>query len=205
MRARCLAYSFALLLLAGLAAPCFAADPAQAPSAFVAALAQKALLSANSKTLSAGDLQRQFAGLLDEDFDVPRIASFVLGRYWQKASESERQEFTAVFRDFMVRTYSHRFTEYSGETFRVIRQRAESATSTVVYSEISQPASDQPLKVEWRVAGKDGYRITDMTVEGISMALAQREEFASTLERNGGDLPGLIRQLQVKMSAQQSP
>lgn len=202
MHTRHLVHGLAMLLLASLAAPGYAAEPLGAPSAFVAEVAHKVLLFADTKSLSSVDRQQRLDGLLDEDFDLPRIASFVLGRYWQKASDAERQKFTAVFRDFVVRAYSQRFTEYNGESFRIIAQRAESATSTVVYTEINQGASGQPVKVEWRVADRDGYRIIDMSVAGISMALAQREEFASVLQRSGGDLPGLIRQLQVKVSAQ---
>jgi phospholipid transport system substrate-binding protein len=204
MRTRHLLRGLALLLLASLAAPCHAAEPPGAPSAFVAELAHQALLPANSRTLSSADRRRRLEALLDEDFDVPRIARFVLGRYWRMASNTERQKFTAVFRDFIVQVYSQRFTDYDGESFRVIGQRAEGAASTLVYTEISQLSSGQPVKVEWRVIDKDGYRIIDMSVAGISMALAQREEFASALERNGGDLPSLIRQMQAKMSAQQS-
>lgn len=202
MRTRHLVYGLGLLLAANLAAPCYAAGDPDAPSIFIADLARQALRSADDKTLSYVDSERRFEGLLDKDFDVPRIASFVLGHYWQTASASERQEFTAVFRDFLARSYSQRFAEYGGEPFRVIRQRAESATSTVVYTEVGQPGSDQPLKVEWRVVDHDGYRIDDVSVAGISMALTQREEFSSSLQRNGGSVSSLIRQLQVKMSAQ---
>jgi phospholipid transport system substrate-binding protein len=73
----------------------------------------------------------------------------------------------------------------------------------VVYTEVDQPGSDQPLKVEWRVVDHDGYRIDDVSIAGISMALTQREEFSSSLQRNGGSVSSLIRQLHVKMSAQQ--
>jgi phospholipid transport system substrate-binding protein len=204
MRARYFIRALSLLLLASLAAPCYAAAPPGAPSAFVAELARQALLSVNSKTLSSADRQRRLEGLLDEDFDVPRISSFVLGRYWQKASDAERQSFSAVLRDFLVRIYSRRFTDYDGQSFRVVGQRAESATSTLVYSEIGQSVSGQPVKVEWSVVDSDRYRVIDMSVAGVSMVLAQREEFMSALERNGGDLSGLIRQLQAKTSAQQS-
>jgi len=205
MRTRHFIYGLAIFLLASLCAPGFAAEfNGGAPSAFVAKLAHAALLSANSKTLTSADRQRKLEGLLDTDFDVPRISSFVLGRYWQKASNTERQEFAAVFRDFMLRVYSDRFTGYSGESFRVIGQRAENASSTVVYTEIGEPTSGQPVKMEWRVIDRSGYRIVDLSIAGISMALTKREEFASYLQRNGGDLSGLIRQMQVKMSAQQS-
>jgi phospholipid transport system substrate-binding protein len=205
MRTPPLAYGLAMLLFASLAAPCYGAAAGETPSAFIAELAHQALLSVNSKTLSAIDRHRRFEELLDADFDVPRIASFVLGHYWKTASDAERQEFTAVFRDSMIRSYSRRFTEYGGDSFRVVRERAESASSTVVYSEISQPASGQPVKVEWHVIDRDGFRIIDVSVGGMSMALAQREEFSSALQRSGGDVASLIRQLQVKMSAPQSP
>lgn len=204
MRTR-LAYSFALLLLTSLACPSFGGQATGDASAFVAALAQKALRSGGDKALTASDRQRGFETMLDEDFDLPRIARFVLGRYWQEATDADRQEFTAVFRDFMVRSYSQRFTEYSGESFRIVGQRAESATSTLVYSEIAQSGSGQVLKIDWRVGSGNGYRILDMTVGGVSMALTEREEFASTLQRSGGGVPSLIRQMQIKMSAKQVP
>lgn len=193
----------AVLLLAGLSAPGYATESTPGQSAFVAELAHDALLSANSQTSSVADRQKRLEGLLDEDFDVPLIASFVLGRYWQNASDSERRKFTAVYRDFMVRAYAQRFTEYNGESFRITGQRDESATSTVVSTEISPIISEPPVKVDWRVVGKGGYRIIDIIVGGISMVLAQREEFASSLQRNGGDLASLIREMEVKLSAQQ--
>jgi phospholipid transport system substrate-binding protein len=203
MHARYFVHALALLLLANLAAPCSAADSLEAPSAFVAKLARQALLSANSKTLSSADRRRRLEGLLDEDFDVQRIAGFVLGHYWQKASDADRQNFTAALREFLVRSYSRRFTDYNGGSFRVLGQRAESATSTVVFTEIGGLASGQSIKVAWRVVDKAGYRVVDMSVAGTSMILALRDEFMSALGRNGGDFPGLVQQLETKMSAQQ--
>ena len=201
VRTRHRVYSLALLLLVSLAARSYAAD-STAPSAFVAELAHKALLSANDKTLTSAARRQRLEGLLDDDFDVPRIASFVLGRRWLQVSDTERQQFTAVFRDFVVRTYSERFTEYNDDSFRIVGQREESPTSTMVYTEIGQAASGQPVKLEWRVADRNGYKIVDMNVAGVSMALTQREQFAAVLQRNSGDLSSLIRQLQVKISAQ---
>lgn len=205
MHARHLIYGLAVMMLAAVGTPGFAAEfNGSAQSAFVTKLAEEALLAANNKVLTSADRRHRLEGLLDAEFDMPQIARFVLGRYWLKASDTERQEFSAAFRDFMVRVYSDRFIAYSGETFRVIGQRAENATSTVVYTEISEPASGQPVKVEWRVLQKSGYRIVDMSIDGVSLALTKREEFGSYLQRSGGDLSALIRQLQVKMSAQQT-
>jgi phospholipid transport system substrate-binding protein len=197
MRIRHFIHGLAILLFAAYAAPGDAGEAAGQPSAFVTELARKALLSANSDTLSSADRQLHFGGLLDTDFDVPRIASFVLGRHWQTASHGDRRDFTAVFREFMLRVYSRQFAGYNVETFRIVGQRAEGAAGTVVYTEISQPVSGQPVKVAWHVVDRGGYRIVDMSVAGVSMALTKRAEFASYLQRNGGDLANLIRRLKM--------
>jgi phospholipid transport system substrate-binding protein len=202
MRASLLACGLAFLLLTAAAAPSYGGQASGDASAFVAELAQKALRSGSDRTLSAGDRQRTFEKLLDEDFDLPRIARFVLGHYWQEAKDSERQEFVAVFRDYMVRAYTARFTEFNGESFRVIRQRVEGGTGTLVSTEIARSATGQVVKVEWRVASGDGYKVLDMSIDGMSMALVQREEFASAMQRSGAGVPSLIRL--IRSSAQQS-
>jgi phospholipid transport system substrate-binding protein len=193
-----------MLLLASTAVPSHATERrGETPSAFVTKLVNKAILFANSGTLSSADRQKRLEYLLNESFDMQRIASFVLGRYWKTATATERQDFTAVFRDFMIRVYSNLLTDYSNGSFRVIDQRTESTTSAVVYTEIGSPASGQRVKVEWRVINLSGYRVVDMSVSGISLALTKREEFASYIQRNG-DLSSLIERLRAIKSAQQS-
>jgi phospholipid transport system substrate-binding protein len=201
MRASSVILGVVLPLLASVAAPAYAVPASGDASAFVAELAQNALRAGNDKALSVADRQRAFSALLDSDFDLPGIARFVLGRYWQTTNDSERQEFTTAFRDFMVRSYSQRFTEYRGETFRVVGQHTEGASSTLVDTEITQATSGQVVKMEWRVVARDAYKIMDMSVGGVSMVLTQRDEFAASLERSGGGVPSLVRQM--NSSAQQ--
>jgi len=200
MRTRHFVYGFTLLLLASLVSPSHAADPRAGPSAFVAELVQKGLLSLTTESTSSADRQRRLGEFLDEDFDVPRIAGFVVGHYWQTATEAERQSFTSVFHDFLVRVYSQRFNDYDGASFKVIGQHVEDATSTVVFTEMSQPSSGQAMRVEWRVVDRSGYRIIDISAGGVSLAKVQREDFMSALRRNGGSLSNLVQQLQEKVA-----
>jgi phospholipid transport system substrate-binding protein len=196
-------HALAVLLLVSPLCPLRAGDPPVAgQSAFVSELAQQALLSVSGDTVSAEDRRHRLQDFLLKDFDMPKISSFVLGRYWQKATDTERQMFTAAYSDFLVRIYSQRFTRYSGESFRVLGQQAESATSTLVVTEMTSPSSAQPLKVEWRVVDSDGYRITDISVAGVSMALTQREDFRSILQQNGGNLSILTQRLNEKLASQ---
>lgn len=201
MGKRHLIFGLAMLLLGSLASPCLAADDPSGQSAFVVELARKAILSVKDSGAPSADRPQRLSQFLDRDFDMPRIAAFVAGRYWQKASDSERQTFTGVYRDFMAQVYSQRFARYDGESFVVVGQRPEGPDNTIVYTEMNQPAKGAPLKVEWRVSDNGGYRVTDVSIAGISMAITQREEFAAFLSQNGGNLAALIQRLQAKIAA----
>jgi phospholipid transport system substrate-binding protein len=182
----------------------FAASSARAvaeadPAGFVAELGQDALKAMQDKAMSPADRVRHFGALVRKDFDLPRIARFVLGRYWRDATDSERAEFTDRFSTYMVKMYSQRFAGYSGETFRVVKQRVENETTTMVGTEIARAASGEPVAVGWRVAKTpEGFKITDIDVGGVSLVLAQRDEIASAIQQNGGALSSLFRQLQKK-------
>ncbi len=67
----------------------------------------------------------QFKSLADGAFDVPKIAQFVLGRYWRSASDQDKQQFVEAFEDYMINVYWSRFTSYNGETLRVSSAKDE--------------------------------------------------------------------------------
>lgn len=143
----------------------------------------------------------RFRQLFSEDFDVPGIARFVLGRYWRIATEPQQREFVKLFADYIALAYSNRLAEYSGETLRVTGSRP-APDGSVVSSEIVRPNGAPPAKVDWVLTPHDGaYKISDVVVEGVSMAVTQRSEFASVIQRNGGQVQGLITALRQKTEA----
>ena len=90
-----------------------------------------------------------------------------------------------------MRFYGQRLAEYNGESLRVIGSRAE-PEDAIVSSEVIRPQGP-PIKVDWRLTTRNGvYKITDVNVDGVSMALTQRSEFAGLIQRNGGKLAGLL-------------
>jgi phospholipid transport system substrate-binding protein len=197
---RLISHTLGLTLLLALGAPAQRAAAATDPGAFVEELGSDALKAMQDQALSPADRVNHFGVLVRKDFDLPRIARFVLGRYWRDASEGDRAEFTDRFSDYMVKMYSQRFASYSGETFRVVKQRPENETTTLVGTEITRSSTGEPVAVGWRVAKTpEGYKITDIDVGGVSLVLAQRDEIASAIQQNGGSLPGLFRQLRKKM------
>jgi phospholipid transport system substrate-binding protein len=189
-----------VLALSLAAAPaCLAARAADDAGGFIGGLGDQTLALLRSKDASPAERERKFAQLADRAFDVPRISRFVLGRYWTSTSEDERKQFSQAFERYMIDVYWQRFKEYSGETFRVTGERADEAGTSTVITEVQRPNGQPPAKVEWSVAKVDnGYKIRDVSIEGISQALTYRQEFASTIERNGGKVSGLIGELRSK-------
>jgi phospholipid transport system substrate-binding protein len=193
---RLLVFGFVLLAAGAPAIPVLAADD---PTTGVADFGDHMLQMLNDPQLSPAERQKRFGALLDKDFDFAKIGRFVLGRYWQTATEEQKQEFAPVFRDYVVQSYSVRFGEFTGASFKVTGQRPESPTSTIVSTTVMQRNSSTPAKVDWRVSTDTGSpKITEVIVDGISMSLTHRQEFASMIERSGGGVTGLIAELKAK-------
>jgi phospholipid transport system substrate-binding protein len=151
-----------------------------------------------SKKVPLEERLARFRQLFHADFDGPRIARFVLGRYWRSASEEEQQEYLKLFENYVVFVYGTRLSNFSGETFRVRGSRTDE-NGTIVSTDILSPAGEAPIKVDWRLVSDNGaFKINDVVIEGISMMVTQRSEFASVIQRHGGQVSGLLALMREK-------
>ena len=188
-----------LLLFALLIAPPRHAA-AEDARGFVSTLGTRAIEVLGPGVPAAQRLTR-FRELFHNDFDVPGIGRFVLGRYWNTASAQEQKEFLGLFQEYIVRAYSVRLGEYGGEPFRVTGSRPN-GEETVVTSEIIR-SNGSRVGVDWYlIHAAGGFKITDVYVGGVSMKVTQRDEFASVIQRNGGRVEALLAQLRQKLAAQ---
>lgn len=174
-----------------------------ASSDFVQSLADRAIATLTEEGQSSEVRREQFRGLFREGFAVNGIARFVLGRYWKPASEADRTEYMALFEDVIVNTWADRFSTYSGEKFDV--QNAVDTPSAHQVERVAMVRSvffidpQTPVRIDWRVASRgDIYKITDVSVEGISMATTQRDEFYSVMRSNSGEISALLDILRKK-------
>jgi phospholipid transport system substrate-binding protein len=189
-----------LLLLCGVFATPLAGHAAPSdPTSFVSDLGKRAVNVLTSKQ-SESDREKEFRKLFDEGFDLQAIGRFVLGPYWRSATEAQRTEFLKLFESYVVHSYAVRFGEYSGQQLTVQGSRPQGDDAAVVQSQIVQPQGQPPIKVDWQLSknAQGTYKITDVNVEGISMAVTQRQEFASIIQRNGGQLEPLLKLLREK-------
>lgn len=165
-------------------------------SEFIQKLGDQALEVLGDKSVSLRERETTFRGLLSDGFDLNLIGRFVLGRYWRTATEEQRANYQRVFGEYILQTYSAMLGGYSGETLTVLSEQPSGKKDVIVRTRIDRP-DGAPVQAEWRVRNRDGaFKIVDVMVEGISMAVTQRGEFQSVIQRHGID--GLIQILEAK-------
>ncbi len=143
--------------------------------------------------------------VLDQGTDLSLLGRLVLGRYWRDASPGQRGEYLQLFRRYMLQTFIQRLRQYAGtdmshpgERFQIIASRPVGERDILVQSRVAPPTS-QPLRVDWRLRERPGEPvIIDLIVEGISLLVTQRSEFAAVLERGG--VEGLLAELRARVT-----
>jgi phospholipid transport system substrate-binding protein len=188
------------IVLAMTLAPMFrSAQADEDAGGFITHIGDQTLVLLHAQNRPDSERKQQFEQLADQAFDVPKIARYVLGRYWLAANDDDRQQFAKAFERYMVQVYWRRFNDYTGATFKVLNQKDDGNGTIVVTTEVTRSSDQQPAKVEWSVARQgDGYKIADVSIEGISQALTYRQEFSSIIERNSGRVSALTAELRQK-------
>ncbi len=186
----------ATLVVPGLLFAAASPEAVKGASAFISNLAQRAIAILQSSGGKMETREAQFRVLLSNGFDMPFIARFVLGKHWRKATPQERADYIKLFTEFILKSYSRRLGGYSGETFSVAGASAAGKKDVMVKTSIVQPGGP-PIKANWRVRPLNGeYKIIDIMVEGVSMAVTQRSEFNAVVRRRG--MQGLLQTLRAR-------
>lgn len=195
----------ALFVAASLAATPSAARSEDRPlspgeaTKLVKALGDAAVEMLSNKQLSQREKTRRFSHLLNESFAMKGIARFVLGRYWRQANLPQRRRYLTLFEDYVVNSYAARFGNYAGESFIVLGEKIDDRGGATVNTRIQRP-SGEPVDVVWHLRERVGaVRIVDVMVEGISMSLTQRSDFAAAIRTFGGNLDVFLDALEAKV------
>jgi phospholipid transport system substrate-binding protein len=160
-------------------------------------LGKRAIDILNQQGSSLEQREAAFRTLLRKAFNLDYIGRFVLGTTWRRATPEQRADYLELFGEFVVRTYAKRLGGYSGEALVVLKTTVTGKKrDVIVFTRIDRP-SGPPLKANWRVREFDNQdKIIDVSVEGVSMAVTQRQEFASVTRRSG--LEGLLQILRAR-------
>lgn len=167
------------------------ADSVDTSKKMVQTLADQAI-SIISKEGSTPDQQKAaFKSLLNKYFDMDKIGKFALGRYRRDASPAQLKEYSALFDKMIVDVYTKRFQEYSGQTIEVSGGYEDKQSGDVVINSLVK-GSGSPIAVDWRIRNN---KIIDVIVEGVSLSITKRDDFASTIKKGGGTIDALITHL----------
>jgi phospholipid transport system substrate-binding protein len=153
----------------------------------------------------AGALDEQgLLTVLEDGTDLTLLGRLVLGRFWRDANPRQRTLYLQLFRRYMVQTFAQRLRQYvgndpdQGPVFEVVASRPVGNMDILVQSRVL-PSGSQPLRVDWRLRERpDGPVVIDLVIEGISLLVTQRSEFAAVLERTG--VEGLLTELNARVT-----
>jgi phospholipid transport system substrate-binding protein len=148
----------------------------------------------------------QVAEVLRGAVDVEGVGRFILGRWWNVASEAERREYLRLFEQIVIGNLSSRFGELQGVRFTPGRTQTRAEDEVLVSTEVVQPGS-QPFALDWLVAlVRNQPKVVDVVAEGASLRLTTRSEYSSVISRNGGRVGPLLdamRQQIARLSARE--
>jgi phospholipid transport system substrate-binding protein len=170
----------------------------QDPQAFIGYVGTQGM-AAVGQNVSPAQRAERLRELFQRYFDVTGIAEFVLGRYRSSANPQQQQEYLGLYRDYTVHAYDTQLGQYGAVPFRVTGSRSD-GEQTVVTSEITRSGGSR-VEIDWYLVNRRGdYKITDLSIGGISMKVTQREDFGRWIQNNGGRFDALLAVLRQQIA-----
>ena len=163
---------------------------------FVSNFADSAIDILSDNEILEGEKNSKFTDLVMSAIDLNLISKFVLSKTWKNATDDQKERYIQAFKDYFINSYANKLDQYSGEQVEVV-DAEEAGKYVIVNSFIYREGTDTlKINLKWRLLNRDGeIKIIDLNIEGISLIIAQREEFQSFLANNEGDLEKLIEKI----------
>ena len=134
---------------------------------------------------------------VNNSHDLPKIARIVVGKEWEKLSESQQNQLVDVFSKLSIASYAHNFKDFSGESFSFDTEEETTRGGVVIHSHLNVP-DDKPVKFDYMLKEKgDSWRIINIIANGVSDLALKRSEYTSILQRDGFD--ALIAKINEKI------
>ena len=132
-----------------------------------------------------------------ETVDIKGIGFYTLGSIRKNLNENDIKQYSDLFEQYFLKSFSSRLAEYTNPEIDVFAKEVINKNYTIVNS-ILKATKDRPeIKIDWRIYTKnpESPLIRDLIIEGLSLARTQKEEFASVLSTNNGDIKALFKTL----------
>jgi phospholipid transport system substrate-binding protein len=152
--------------------------------------AKKVLVDSNTKEFKT----KKLSELALKTVDIKGVAYYSLGSYRKEFSDEQMKEYLPLFEKYFLKSFTSRLTDYSDPKIDVVSAEVLNPKYTIVKSLLLATDKKPEVNIEWRVYTKnpDKPLIRDLIIEGLSLARTQKEEFASVIETNNGDVSKLF-------------
>ena len=152
--------------------------------------AKKVLINSNTKEFKTEKLSEMAL----KTVDIKGVAYYTLGKYRKGLNEDQMKEYLVLFEKYFLKSFTSRLTDYSDPKINVLSADVLNPKYTIVKSLLLGTDKKPEVNIEWRVYTKnpDKPLIRDLIIEGLSLARTQKEEFASVIETNNGDVTKLF-------------
>ena len=163
------------------------------PDIFVQSTVNRAskLLSDNiSKEQKINELKK----IAKDTVDIRGIGFYSLGAARKNLNAEDKQEFIILFEQYFLKSFSSRLAEYTNPEIDVNNKEVLDKNYTIVNSVLKATKERPEIKIDWRIYTRNPENplIRDLVIEGLSLARTQKEEFASVLNSNNGDIKALF-------------
>ena len=151
-----------------------------------------------SKDISKEDKINELKSIAKETVDIRGIGFYSLGSARKNLDNNQKQKYFILFESYFLKSFSSRLSEYTNPKIEVRGKEVLNKNYTIVKSILISTSERPEVKIDWRVYTKnpDSPLIRDLIIEGLSLARTQKEEFASILNSNDGNIDSLFKILE---------
>ena len=168
-----------------------------APDVFVQSTVNRASLIL-SKNIPKDEKINELKSIASETVDIRGVGFYSLGSTRKVLNDNQKKKYFDLFEKYFLKSFSSRLTEYTNPKIEVYGKKVLNENYTIVNSLLISTSERPEVKIDWRIYTKnpDNPLIRDLIIEGLSLARTQKEEFASILNSNDGDINALFKILE---------
>ncbi|MDC2971426.1 ABC transporter substrate-binding protein [Candidatus Pelagibacter sp.] len=150
-----------------------------------------------SKDISKDEKINQLKLVAKDAVDIRGVGYYSLGSARKNLDDDQKRKYLILFENYFLKSFSSRLSEYTNPKIEVQGKNILNENYTIVNSLLIATSERPEVKIDWRVYTKDPDNplIRDLIIEGLSLARTQKEEFASILNSNDGDINALFKTL----------
>ena len=167
------------------------------PDIFVQSTVNRAskLLSEN---ISKEEKIKELQLIAKDTVDIKGIGFYTLGAARKNLNDIEKEKYSKLFEKYFLKSFASRLAEYTNPEIDVFAKEVLNKNYTIVNSTLKGTGERPEIKIDWRIYTKNPEKplIRDLIIEGLSLARTQKEEFASVLNSNAGDINSLFKTLE---------